>query len=83
MKRLIIVAFCLFAAAGAYAQLQDLCIDMPQEIPEWHPVGCEVVDCCPGCPGSTPFCALRTSLTRSLSWMTAQRIGHWRSCGIM
>ena len=35
--------------------LEDL-LEIPQEIPEIPvPVGCEVVDCCPGCPGPPDF----------------------------
>src|SRR5215470_8341462 len=33
----------------AYLCVEDLVV-VP-EIPIWHPVGCEIVDCCPGCPG--------------------------------
>jgi len=33
----------------AYLCIEDL-VAVP-EIPIWHPVGCEIVDCCPGCPG--------------------------------
>lgn len=50
-----LVCLLLFAnvpAQGAhwdkYFRLCDEFIEIP---PEWVPVGCEVVDCCPGCPG--------------------------------
>ncbi len=57
------VAFLFSGFAGAQVQggidasrLWKLCpnevFELPQEIfEEWVPVGCEAVDCCPGCPG--------------------------------
>src|ERR1041384_8681386 len=56
-------AFLFSGFAGAQVQggieasrLWKLCpnevFELPQEIfEEWVPVGCEAVDCCPGCPG--------------------------------
>ena len=42
------------ASALHWSRIRGLCldVDLPQEI--WRediPVGCEIVDCCPGCPG--------------------------------
>ena len=58
MKRIAVILVLLLAAVSLPAQttfpftdLEQRCLDLPQEIPQWHPVGCEVIDCCPGCPG--------------------------------
>lgn len=49
------------ALAGAlnYAIVQDACIGDVKPVPPFPlapiPVGCELVDCCPGCPGPGPI----------------------------
>jgi len=47
------------AAAFNYAIVQDACIGGIQPVPSFPiapiPVGCELVDCCPGCPGTGPI----------------------------
>jgi len=48
-----------FAAAMNYAILQHACIRGAIPVPPFDtapiPVGCEIVDCCPGCPGLGPL----------------------------
>ncbi len=42
------------ASGARWDILYRFCFDeiiVIDEIPEWIPVGCEIVDCCPGCPG--------------------------------
>lgn len=50
-----LVCLLLFAHAPAQAAHWDkyfrVCDELITIPPEWVPVGCEVVDCCPGCPG--------------------------------
>jgi len=50
-----LVCVLLFASVPAHAAHWDkffkLCLEEIQIPPEYVPVGCEVVDCCPGCPG--------------------------------
>ena len=51
--------FPAFAAGFNYAIVQDACIGGAKHVPDFRiapiPVGCELVDCCPGCPGPGPI----------------------------
>src|SRR5439155_26183442 len=47
--------------------------------PDWVPVGCEVVDCCPGCPG--PLIDIRI-LTEAGQAVQGVKVGVFKSNGM-
>jgi hypothetical protein len=56
----VVLAFAAQAAAGNWKTFGRACVPEWVEIPDFMeelpvPVGCEVVDCCPGCPGPGPL----------------------------
>ncbi|HEX8151702.1 MAG TPA: hypothetical protein VF698_01195 [Thermoanaerobaculia bacterium] len=53
---------------AGWSSFYRVCIDDLVEVPpQWVPVGCEAVDCCPGCPGPPDFLEWRIRVEDGLT----------------
>lgn len=73
MRRVVFIVFIAIVLsvplhAAGWSSFYRVCIDELVEIPpHWVPVGCEAVDCCPGCPGPPDFLEWRIRVERGLT----------------